>query len=411
MRTHAVILAGGDGSRLGPLTANRAKPAVPFAGRYRIIDFTLSNCVNSGVFDVTILAQYHPHSLIKHIGNGEPWDLNRDFTGGVRIFTPYKAREFPVWYQGTANAVLQNILFIKRSHPDLVLILSGDHVYKMDYNPLIAFHLEHGAEATISAMRVPVSEASRFGVVCVDESNRVVSFEEKPARPRSNLVNMGIYLFNPDILEQVLWEDSLCAGSSHDFGKDILPRLVAGRARVFAFPFRGYWMDVGTIASYWQAHLDLLTNAPSLDLNDPSWIIHTRVEERPPARVATGARLCDSMISDGCTIASGAVVERSVLSPGVRVMPGAIVRESVILAETVVGAEAIVERSVVDKRVSIGSGASIGVDGRDGEPRVCVIGKNSSIPAYATLKAGDFLYEEGFLKDFPVDRRPAHAYL
>jgi len=272
MKTRAVILAGGEGSRLGVLTAKRTKPAVPFAGKYRIIDFTLSNCVNSGIFDVMILAQYRPHSLIEHIGAGGPWDLNRDFTGGVRIYTPYKGRGSSYWYLGTADAVQQNFRFIKSNNPDLVLILSGDHIYEMNYDAMIAFHMDHAADLTMATIRVPMSEASRFGIVGVDNDYRVISFVEKPAHPPSNLANMGVYLFNLKVLDQVLWEDREQPGSTHDFGRDILPRMVSNQARVFAFPFSGYWVDVGTIESYWQAHMDLLKMPPSIDLNDRSWI-------------------------------------------------------------------------------------------------------------------------------------------
>ncbi len=388
MKTRAVIMAGGEGSRMGTLTAKRTKPAVPFAGKYRIIDFTLSNCVNSEIFDVMILAQYRPHSLIEHIGAGGPWDLNRDFTGGVRIYSPYKARGSSDWYLGTADAVQQNFRFIKSSDPDFVLILSGDHIYVMNYDALIAFHIDHQADVTICSIQVPIADASRFGILNVDKGYRVTDFEEKPQQPKSDQVNMGVYLFNIELLDKILWEDRTENDSSHDFGKDILPRLIAEGSRVYAFPYSGYWVDVGTVNSYWKAHMDLLAEPAPIDLNDRSWVIHTRTEERPPVRISSGAQVSDSMISDGCVLSSDAIVERSVLSPGVRVMPGAIVRESVILAEAVIQAGAKIERSIIDKRVNIGENAVVGGIDLTGDPAITMIGKNSQLPEKIIVEAG-----------------------
>ena len=403
MKTRAVILAGGEGSRLGTLTAKRTKPAVPFAGKYRIIDFTLSNCVNSGLFDVMILAQYRPHSLIEHIGAGGPWDLNRDFTGGVRIYSPYKARGASDWYLGTADAVQQNFRFIKHSKPDLVLILSGDHIYEMNYDAMVAFHIDHEADITIGTIRVPLSEASRFGIVDVDEDYQVISFVEKPAQPSSNLVNMGVYLFNLPVLDRVLWEDRGKTDSAHDFGKDILPRMVSSGSRVFAFPYTGYWVDVGTVDSYWRAHMDLLADPPPIDLNDRSWIIHTRTEERPPVRIASGSEVLDSMITDGCVISTGARVEHSILSPGVIVQPGAIIRESVILTDSVIEAGATVERTIVDKQVTIGENSRVGSVETDSELLVGMIGKNSHLPAGITVEPGAVIATDVIPSDFSTD--------
>ena len=403
MKTRAVILAGGEGSRLGTLTAKRTKPAVPFAGKYRIIDFTLSNCVNSGLFDVMILAQYRPHSLIEHIGAGGPWDLNRDFTGGVRIYSPYKARGASDWYLGTADAVQQNFRFIKHSKPDLVLILSGDHIYEMNYDAMVAFHIDHEADITIGTIRVPLSEASRFGIVDVDEDYQVTSFVEKPAQPSSNLVNMGVYLFNLPVLDKVLWEDRGKTDSAHDFGKDILPRMVSSGSRVFAFPYTGYWVDVGTVDSYWRAHMDLLADPPPIDLNDRSWIIHTRTEERPPVRIASGSEVLDSMITDGCVISTGARVEHSILSPGVIVQPGAIIRESVILTDSVIEAGATVERTIVDKQVTIGENSRVGSVETDSELLVGMIGKNSHLPAGITVEPGAVIATDVIPSDFSTD--------
>ena len=401
MKTRAVILAGGEGSRLGTLTAKRTKPAVPFAGKYRIIDFTLSNCVNSGLFDVMILAQYRPHSLIDHIGAGGPWDLNRDFTGGVRIYTPYKARGSSDWYLGTADAVQQNFRFIKNSGPDLVLILSGDHIYEMNYDALIAFHIDQEADVTMGTIRVPIEEAARFGIVDVDENFHVVSFVEKPERPPSNLVNMGVYLFNIELLDQVLWEDHSRHESSHDFGKDILPRLVAGgNTKVCAFPYSGYWVDVGTVESYWKAHMDLLTDPPVLDLNDRSWIIHTRTEEQPPVRIARDAKVVDSMITDGCILGSGALVERSILSPGVRLLPGAVVRESVILTDSEIGSGSIIERCIIDKQVRVEGNCQVGkIEGKE-VFRLTMVGKNSHLPANLIVQPGAVIATDVIPSDF-----------
>jgi glucose-1-phosphate adenylyltransferase len=388
MKTRAVIMAGGEGSRLGTLTAKRTKPAVPFAGKYRIIDFTLSNCVNSGLFDIMILAQYRPHSLIDHIGAGGPWDLNRDFSGGVRMYSPYKARGSSEWYLGTADAVQQNFRFIKQNYPDFVLILSGDHIYVMNYDALIAFHVDHQADVTICTIKVPLEEASRFGILTVDDKFRVTNFEEKPAEPDSDLVNMGVYLFNIDLLDKVLWEDRGHTDSSHDFGKDIIPRLIAEGSRVYAFPYSGYWVDVGTVDSYWKAHMDLLAEMPPIDLNDRSWVIHTRTEERPPVRISAGAEVRDSMLSDGCVIAPGAIVERSILSPGVKVLPGAVIRESVVLTDAVIQPGAKVARAIIDKQVTIGENAVVGAIELLPEPRITMIGKNSILPDKLVVEPG-----------------------
>ena len=401
MKTRAVILAGGEGSRLGTLTAKRTKPAVPFAGKYRIIDFTLSNCVNSGIFDVMILAQYRPHSLIEHIGAGGPWDLNRDFTGGVRIYTPYKARGASDWYLGTADAVQQNFRFIKNSSPDLVLILSGDHIYEMNYDKMVDFHMAQNADLTMAVIAVPLAEASRFGVVGMDENQRVNAFVEKPAQPPSNLANMGVYLFKTEVLNKALLEDHQLPNSSHDFGKDILPRLVSEGARVFAYPYDGYWVDVGTVNSYWQAHMDQLEDKPPFDLNDRSWIIHTRTEERPPVWIARGAEVENSMICDGCEIAPGARVVRSVLSPGVLVRPGAVVCESILLTETVVEAGAVVERAIVDKRTHIQENARVGGMVSGPEPVITMVGKNSEVPPGFTIEAGAVVGTDVSADDYP----------
>ena len=381
MKTRAVILAGGEGSRLSVLTAKRTKPAVPFAGKYRIIDFPLSNCVNSGIVDLMILAQYRPQSLIEHVGSGAPWDLNRDFTGGVKILTPYKARNDSDWYTGTADAVQQNFAFIKNGSPDLVLILSGDHIYTMDYEPMISFHMDKNADLTMGVFNVPREEASRFGIVAVDKKYRVTSFVEKPENPPATLANMGVYMFNRQLLDEILWEDKQDENSLHDFGKNILPRLIKSKARVFAYPYTGYWMDVGTLQSYWQAHLDLLSPNPSLKLYDRRWIVYTRTEERPPVRLPAKANVYASMICNGSIIEENAHVESSVLSPGVIVRPGAVVRESIILTDAVIESGAVVERAVIDKRAHIEQNARVGWGVADQNIRIAVVGKGSTVPS------------------------------
>jgi len=381
MKTRAVILAGGEGSRLGVLTQKRSKPSVPFAGKYRIIDFVLSNCVNSGLFDVMLLTQYRPHSLVEHIGAGHPWDLDRSFTGGVRFYQPYKARFDADWYSGTADAVQQNFLFVKNSNPDNVLILSSDHIYQMDYEPLLAFHADKNADLTMATLRVSLEDASRFGILAADDDYRVHAFVEKPKEPPGTLASMGIYVFSLRALDKYLLEDSKRKDSAHDFGKDIIPRMIKDGLRIFAYPYSGYWVDVGTIDSYWLAHMDLLQHPPKLNLNDRSWIVHTRSEERPPVLIQKGAVVKDSLITDGSIIASGARVERSVLSPGVYIGPNAVVRDSIIFTDSYIEAGAKVERAIIDKKVSIGHNCRIGqLDPKATDFGITTIGKSAQIP-------------------------------
>ena len=409
MRTRAVILAGGEGTRLGVLTAKRTKPAVPFAGKYRIIDFALSNCVNSNLFDVMIIAQYRPHSLIEHIGAGGPWDLNRDFTGGVRIFTPYKSPSAN-WFIGTADAIQQNFAFIKRGSKELVLILSGDHIYSMDYSSMINYHIECGAELTMATIKVPIEEAPRFGIVGVDANLKVTAFTEKPASPPSNLANMGVYVFNREALDHLLWQDHERRDSSHDFGKDIIPSMVASSGPVYAYPFDGYWVDVGTVNSYWQAHMDLLTNPPAFDLYNPRWVIHTRTEERPPARMHRASEISDSLICDGCTIEPGAKVIRSVLGPGTTVKSGASVEDSILLTDTLVDESAVVQCSITDKRVKIGSGSKLGGKQPDNVV-ITMVGKNSIVPAETIVQPGSIIWTDVCETDYDSKILPAGAYV
>lgn len=392
-RTCAVILAGGEGSRLGILTAKRTKPAVPFAGRYRIIDFALSNCVNSGFFDLMILAQYRPHSLIEHIGAGGPWDLNREIWGGIRVYQPYRSREDADWYVGTADAVQQNFLFIKDRRPDIVVILSGDHIYRMNYRELVKAHVEAGAEVTLATIEVTPEEQSRFGMVQTNEGGWATLFVEKPKEPMPGTGNMGVYVFNYEALDRVLLEDRSMPESAHDFGKDILPRMISRGEKVFTWPYRGYWRDVGTLESYWDAHMDLLSDPPAYDLNDLGWLIRTRSEMRAPARIGK-ATIVDSLVTNGCVIDGDAIVERSVLSPGVRVGRGAVVRESIVLNDCVIGKGAVVERAIIDKGAVIGAGARVGSMEAVLPPQLAVVGKGSTLPeGFVVRPAGEVAHD------------------
>jgi glucose-1-phosphate adenylyltransferase len=382
-RVTAVVLAGGEGERLSILSAVRAKPAVPFAGKYRIIDFTLSNCINSEIDNVLVLTQYNPRSLNDHIGAGRPWDLDRN-EGGIRLLQPYIARGRPSeWYRGTSDAVLVNLEMIRQQAGDIVLVLAGDHIYKMDYQPFIAFHRRNRADVTVAVKRVPIGEASRFGILALGDDGRVAEWQEKPKQPKSDLASLGIYVFSKRSL--LAWLDE----SRTDFGRDVIPAMLNGNARVFGYQFDGYWQDVGTVEGYWQAHMDLLEEHPGLDLYEKDWLIHTRSEERAPARIGPTANVHRSLISHGCQI--WGTVERSVLSPGVRVDPGAVVRDSIIMFDTVVRAGAVVDRAIIDKEVSVGPNAVVGM-GTDFEVAnrqepgrlntgITVVGKRAVIPA------------------------------
>jgi glucose-1-phosphate adenylyltransferase len=377
----AVILAGGEGERLSILSSVRAKPAVPFGGKYRIIDFTLSNCVNSGVDDVVVLTQYNPRSLNDHIGLGRPWDLDRN-KGGVKMLQPYIARgRVAEWYRGTADAVLRNLNVIEHNDAEDILVLAGDHIYKMDYAPFLAAHRRKHADVTIAVRRVPIADATRMGILAMDEAHRVVEWQEKPKAPKSDLASMGVYVFSKKALRRWLAEDRV------DFGSHVIPAMIDGGARVFGYRFEGYWQDVGTIQSFWEANMALLDDHPELDLYDKDWIIHTRSEERAPARIGQTAQVHRSLISHGC-IVNGTVVN-SVLSPGVVVDVGAVVRDSIVMFDTIIRTGAIVDRAIIDKQVTIGQGAIVGMDGDDTPNRreptrlntgITVIGKQSVVP-------------------------------
>jgi glucose-1-phosphate adenylyltransferase len=391
MNVLTLILAGGQGSRLSILGEKRAKPAVPFAGKYRIIDFPLSNAVNSGLYRVAVLTQYRPHSLMQHIGIGEPWDLNRAQPNGVQIWQPYQGRRDQDWYRGTADALYQNRNLIAESGCDRILVLSGDHIYKQDYSDLLNFHDAKGADLTVAVMNVAPEEVFRFGIMSTDATQRITRFTEKPKQSDSTLASMGIYVFNTRFLLQQLNEDAADPASSHDFGKNIIPKMVEND-KVYAYAFSGYWVDVGTISSYWETNLALLQEKSGLDLYDPSWILHTRSKERPPVKLGSSGKSRDSLLSNGCVI-DGMVVN-SVLSPGVCVEAGAVVRDSVIMNDTVVRTGALVDRCVLDKDIEIGANARVGV-GDDNTPNqlepanintgITIVGKRASVPAGASI--------------------------
>jgi glucose-1-phosphate adenylyltransferase len=386
MDVFSIILAGGEGSRLSILAEKRAKPAMPFAGKYRIIDFTLSNCANSGLSDIAVLTQYRPHSLNEHLGTGRPWDLDRT-RGGIRIWQPYRGRRDQDWYRGTSDALYQNRNFIAGTKADTLLVLSGDHIYKQDYRTMLRHHEETNADLTIAVMDVPREETHRFGIMTTAEDNRIVEFHEKPKTFHGTLASMGIYVFKKDFLLEKLEADALDPNSAHDFGRNIIPSMIAEN-RVFAYPFEGYWVDVGTIPSYWQTNLELLEDDPALDLYDDRWTIHTRSEERPPVKFVEGAQVERSLLSNGCLI-SGRVIN-SVLSPGVVVQPGAEVRDSVIMNDSIIEAGAVVERCILDKQVVVGRDAVVGY-GDDLTPNtkepanlasgITIVGKGAQIPA------------------------------
>jgi len=408
METLAVLMAGGAGTRLTALSDKRAKPAVPFAGKYRIIDFTLSNCVNSGIYDVAVLTQFRPHSLNAHIGIGKPWDLDRQH-GGVHLRQPYQGSSADMdWYRGTADAVYRNLDFIQEKNPDLVLILSGDHIYKMDYRPMLAYHYDKGADLTVGVMNVPLEETDRFGIMTVNRQMRITEFHEKPKnRDKGTLASMGIYVFNTDMLVQRLSEGTT-ESPRIDFGKDVIPSMIT-QDKVYAYPFEGYWVDVGTVQSYWETSLALTDpNHDPLNLHDPDWIIHTRSEERPPVKLGPQAQVVNSLISNGCVIRGR--VERSVLSPGVYVSPGALVRESVIINDTWIGPGAIVDRAIVDENAVIGAGAYVGY-GDDVTPNrqmpdkistgITVVGAGSQVPGGVRVGRNVLIHCDRLESDFP----------
>ena len=380
----AMLLAGGQGSRLYALTQNVAKPAVPFGGKYRIIDFPLSNCTNSGIDTVGVLTQYQPLVLNDYIGNGLPWDLDRTF-GGVKILPPYQGKDSADWYKGTANAIYQNMKFIEQYDADYVLILSGDHIYKMDYAKMLKFHKKNNADCTIAVIDVPIEEASRFGIMSVNEDDSIFKFSEKPKNPDSTLASMGIYIFNKQKLFDYLTEDAKDPGSANDFGKNIIPNMLNAKERMFAYRFEGYWKDVGTLSSLWEANMDLLGEKPTFSLDDEKWRMFTRHGARSPQFIGEGAVIKNSIVSEGCKIYGR--VENSVLFGNVTVMPGAVVRDSVVLNHCRIGAGANVNYAILDTGVSVGAGVTLGGD-KAASPDVTVIGSETVIADGEKIEAG-----------------------
>ncbi len=380
----AMLLAGGQGSRLYALTEKNAKPAVPFGGKYRIIDFTLSNCVNSGIDTVGVLTQYQPLMLNDYIGNGLPWDLDRAY-GGVKILPPYQGKNGADWYKGTANAIYQNLQFINRYDPEYVLILSGDHIYKMDYDKMLEYHKKTEADCTIAVIDVPLEEASRFGIMSAYDDGRIFKFSEKPKNPDSTKASMGIYIFSKKVLEKYLCEDAEDKNSSNDFGKNIIPNMLAGGEKLMAYPFVGYWKDVGTISSLWEANMDLLGDTPALNLYDEEWRIYSRHEPHSPQYVGAEAVVDNCSITEGCEIMG--TVRNSVIGAGVKIEAGAYVADSVILDGVTVGAGSKVCYSIIDSGTSIEADCEIGSADADSQS-VAVVGADICVPRGTKIKAG-----------------------
>lgn len=380
----AMLLAGGQGSRLYALTTENAKPAVTYGAKYKIIDFPLSNCINSNIDTIGVLTQYQPLRLNDYIGNGQPWDLDRNF-GGVHILPPYQGKNKSDWYKGTANAIYQNLNFIKRYNPEYVLILSGDHIYKMNYNEMIKIHEATKADCTIAVLNVDIKEASRFGIMNATKDGKIYEFEEKPKNPKSTLASMGIYLFKADILYKYLEEDELDSNSSNDFGKNIIPKMLNDGKHLQTYEFNGYWKDVGTISSLWEANMDLLGDHPKFDIFDPTWKIYSRSEAYPPQLIGINSDIQSSLITEGCLI--DGIVINSIISNNVKVAPGAKIIDSVIFENSIIGENAVVEYSIIDENVIISEGVKIG-----DKSAITVVGKGNIVKK--DIAAGAMLEKE-----------------
>ncbi|WP_343210088.1 glucose-1-phosphate adenylyltransferase [Anaerolentibacter hominis] len=400
----AMLLAGGQGSRLGTLTAKIAKPAVAFGGKYRIIDFPLSNCINSGVDTVGVLTQYQPLRLNTHIGIGIPWDLDRN-VGGVSILPPYERTDNSEWYTGTANAIYQNMEYMEYYNPEYVLILGGDHIYKMDYQLMLDFHKANNADITLATIPVPMDEASRFGVVITDDEKRILEFEEKPPKPRSNLASMGIYIFKWSILKEVLI--TLKDQPGCDFGKHVIPYCHERGDRVFAYEYNGYWKDVGTLASYWEANMELIDLVPVFNLYEEYWKIYTKTEALPPQYIAPTASVKGTIVGDGCEIA-GEVYD-SVIGSGVEIGEGAVIRDSIIMNYAKIGAGAKIYKGIISENVEIGDNVEMGIG--DSTPNVLrpdiynndlvTVGERSIIPSDVIIGKNTVISGETTLEDYP----------
>lgn len=390
----AMLLAGGQGTRLGALTRKVAKPAVPFGGKYRIIDFTLSNTINSDIDTIGVLTQYQPFDLNQYIGNGQPWDLDR-LEGGAFVLPPYQKAKSGEWYKGTANAIYQNIDFVDRYSADYVLILSGDHIYKMDYNKMLQYHIAKGADCTIAVQNVPIEEASRFGIMNTDSDDKIFEFEEKPKQPKSTKASMGIYIFTWAKLKKYLIEDEANKNSHNDFGKNIIPNMLNAGEKMYTYDFKGYWKDVGTISSLWEANMDILDASSGINLSDADWKIYARNTAEPPHFVGAGARISNSVVSEGCVI-NGAVIN-SIISRGATVKKGAVIKDSIIMPNAIVGENATINHSIVGWNANIESGAQVGEYQEKaiaGEWQIAVVGPNVTVKSGDTVKAGAMLEEE-----------------
>ena len=376
-----MLLAGGQGSRLGLLTKVMAKPAVPFGGKYRIIDFPLSNCTNSNIDTVGVLTQYRPLELNSYIGSGQTWDLDLSY-GGVYVLPPYATADSSEWYKGTANAIYQNFGFIEQFDPEYVLVLSGDHIYKMDYNRMLNSHIERNADVTIAVRPVPWEVAPSFGIMNVDENDAIIEFEEKPKQPKSNLASMGVYIFTWKVMKEYLTADAADPKSQNDFGKNIIPNLLNDKKALYAYAFTDYWKDVGTIASLWEANMDLLKTPPEFDLTDPRWKIYSRSPVMPPHFIADDAIVTNSMVTEGCEI--DGTVRDSVLFAGVTVEKGAVVEDSVIMPGTTIRAGAVVRRAIVSENCVIARDCQVG----EAEGDIALIGQDTVMPEGYVVKAG-----------------------
>lgn len=385
----AMLLAGGQGTRLGVLTRDMAKPAVPFGGKYRIIDFAISNAINSGIDTIGVLTQYQSFELNQYIGNGQPWDLDR-LNGGAFVLPPYQTGKQSEWYKGTANAIYQNINFIDRYSPDFVLVLSGDHIYKMDYSKMLEFHKANSADCTIAVLDVSIEEASRFGIMNVNPDDSVYEFEEKPKRPKSTKASMGIYIFSWEKLRDCLVRDEENKNSANDFGKNIIPMMLEDGQRLFAYRFDGYWKDVGTVSSLWEANMDLLKPDSGLEINDRRWKIYARNSAQPPQYIGSDAELSDSIVSEGCRIEGRAT--NSVVYCGAQVLAGAEVRDSVVMPGAIIGPNARVCHAIIGSDTSVGANSVIGApqDGPEGgEWKIAVVGPDMCLPKNSVVKEGE----------------------
>ncbi len=385
----AMLLAGGQGSRLYVLTNKTAKPAVNFGGKYRIIDFPLSNCANSGIDTVGVLTQYQPLVLNEYIGTGLPWDLDRNY-GGVKVLPPYQGKKGADWYKGTANAIYQNLQFIERYDPDYVLVLSGDHIYRMNYAAMLNFHKQSNAACTIAVIDVPIEEASRFGILTTDDDGKILRFTEKPKKPDSTKASMGIYIFNRKELAKYLIADAEDPKSANDFGKNIIPAMLQAGEKMMAYTFEGYWKDVGTIDSLWEANMDLLGEQPVLNLDDKSWRILSRHENAPPQIIGEKGVVQNSYITEGCAVYG--TVKNSVLGENVQVMEGATVVDSVIMGDCIIHKDAVVEYSIIDRDVEIGEGARVG-KAKDMAKGIAVLGEGMRVAANTVVADGAILPE------------------